>query len=188
MVRKHWLTILLVVLLCISIGIHAYYISKQSEKKADFLSRVYGSLQNINTLLDPAAGYENADSIIRAETEIRRLGDLFFYYHLYVDDRLYWNQMSFDQLAFTLSSKSGNLDGLRISGILEDGVISDAEKNYLRALYDDFHSLMKEMEGEKPNQADLSVSIGQINQYFDAFFSRWNTRSADTPFKILMSE
>lgn len=186
--RKYWLTLMVVIFLFISIGINVNYISKQNDRKTDFLARVYGGLQNITILLDPETKYENIESIKNAKSEIERLCDAIFYYHNYVDDNLYWDKIGFDQLVFTLSSKSGNLDGLHISGILEDSIISDAEKNYLKALYNDFNLLINEMKEKNSTQVDLSSSIEQINKYFNTFFSKWNTRSADTPFKMLTNQ
>ncbi|CUP10011.1 Uncharacterised protein [Clostridium baratii] len=186
--RKYWLILMVGVFLFISIGINVNYISKQNDRKSDFLARVYGGLQNITILLDPETKYENIESIKNAKSEIQRLCDETFYYHNYVDDDLYWNKMYFYQLVFTFSSGSGNLDGLHISGILEDGIISDAEKNYLKDLYNDFNSLINEMKEKNSNQVDLSSSIEQINKYFNTFFFKWNTRSADTPFKMLTNQ
>lgn len=186
--RRCWLTIMVVIFLFISIGINVNYISNQNNRKIEFLRGVYGGLQNITTLLDPETKYENIESIKSAESEIQRLSDMFFYYHNYADDSLYWNKMYFDQLAFTLSSESGDLDGMHISGILKDGIISDNEKNYLKTLYNDFNSLINEMKEKNSTRVDLSNSIGQINNYFNTFFSKWNTRSANTPFKMLSNK
>ena len=186
--RKYWLALMVIIFLFISIGINVNYLSKQNDKKIDFLERVYGGLQNITILLDPQTKYENIESIKNAKSEIERLCDETFYYHNYVDDNLYWNKIYFDQLVFTLSSESGNLDGLHISGILEDGIISDAEKNYLKAIYDDFNLLINKMKEKNSTQVDLSISIEQINKYFNVFFSKWNTRSVDTPFKMLTNQ
>ncbi|CUP79392.1 hypothetical protein [Clostridium baratii] len=183
--RKYWLTLMIVIFLFISIGINVNYILKQNDKKSHFLAQVYGGLKNIKILLDPETKYENIESIKDAKSEIQRLCDAIFYYYSYVDDNLYWNKMYFNQLVFTLSSESGNLDGLHISGILEDGIISDTEKNYLKALYNDFNLLINKMKEKNSTQVDLSTSIEQINKYFNTFFSKWNTRSADTPFKML---
>lgn len=186
--RKYWLTLMIVIFLFISIGINVNYIFKQNDKKSHFLAQVYGGLENINILLDPETKYENIESIKNAKSEIQKLCDSIFYYYSYVDDNLYWNKMYFDQLVFTFSSESGNLDGLHISGILEDGIISDTEKNYLKALYNDFNSLINKMKEKNSTQVDLSTSIEQINKYFNTFFSKWNTRSADTPFKMLTNQ
>lgn len=185
--KKDWINIIVVIFLFISIGFNINYISKQNDRKIDFLTRVYAGLQNMTTLLNPETKYENIDSIKSAESEIRRVCDIFFYYHNYVDNNLYWNKIYFDQLAFTLSSESGEIDGMYISGILEDGIISNAEKNYLKALYNDINSLINEMKEKNSIQVDLGSSIGQINKNFNMFFSKWNTRSADTPFKMLLN-
>lgn len=77
--RKYWLILMVGVFLFISIGINVNYISKQNDRKSDFLARVYGGLQNITILLDPETKYENIESIKNAKSEIQRFCDETFY-------------------------------------------------------------------------------------------------------------
>ena len=72
------------------------------------------------------------------------------------------------------------------SGILEDGVISEDETQYLTILRNDIDTMIESMtSSEDPLQENPDLTTTQIDYILKVFFDKWSWHEGNSPYFLL---
>ena len=101
----------------------------------------------------------------------------------------YHGMPDFSFISDTLTDGTGGFNNMQYSGILFDGKISEKEIRYLEILRDDIDVILASMvSSENPPQENQNLTIRQIDDILNAFFSKWSFHHEDSPYFLLVYE
>jgi len=95
----------------------------------------------------------------------------------------------FGFIAYTLTAVTGTANEMPYNGITVDNVISENEIRYLKALKDDIDIILAAMvSDENPPNERQDLTIPQVDEILNAFFSKWSFQNENSPYYLLRSE
>lgn len=98
----------------------------------------------------------------------------------------YTGTIDFEHIAYTLTAGIGKVNNNSYSGLLEDGVISEEELQYLTILKNDIDIMIESMtSSENPLQENPKLTTTQIDYILKIFFDKWSWNKENSPYFLL---
>ena len=204
--NKKRFTIILIVFfgaLTLSIGLNIRNASEQNEIKRGMLNHAFSELISIYRGLDSLIyGIENeaADvktarqGLIMLSRRLTRLDAILGWYATSFRPRGVWRNhytgfINFDFISSTLTASRFAIGDVLYYGIMESSVMSDNEILYLSILRDDISVIIASMaSADNPLQENQNLTVYQMDNILNEFFSRWSIFYEGSPFFLLQSE
>ena len=205
-VMKKRFTIILIVFLgalVFSFGSNIRNVSEQSEIKRAMLNHVFTELVGIYRGLDSliySIENEEADaktiqqSLIMLSRNFTRLDAILRWYATSfrprgVSRNHYTGVINFDFISSTLTASRFAINDILYYGVMESCVMSENEILYLSILRDDISVIIASMASdENPLLENQNLTVYQMDNILNVFFSRWSFHYENSPFFLLRSE
>jgi|GEM_PF-1277769 len=196
--------ILLLIISVVSIGLNIKNASAQDRIRRNMINHVYSELTNISINLDGLIyNIENevtddetnrqsltmlSHNFVKVDTILKQFGSWFpdtgFGVNVYAG-----GVFDFGYISYTLTAGTGTANDVPYSGITADNTISENEVRYLTVLRDDIDLIIAAMvSAENPPQENQNLTVSQLNNILNDFFSKWSYLHEDSPYFLLRRE
>lgn len=148
--------------------------SRSSGRKAEFLSQFRGTLAQTATQVQSFSENGTQEELMETTLSLIELHTMMKDGKKFVDPDIFYNYQlgGFDGIAKTLLSGIEYNGTVLCEGFLQDGVLSDPEKEYLVRLSEDLNTLHASLS--KNGQTNRGLSIKKLNGYTHEFFSKYS--------------